>query len=251
MRACRNPAICFNRDRSGRKLCKTQTSTDLRLRLLSNPKLTLSLNGRNRGTPRTGVPENVPLKACQCLDWGVIRSRPCGFSTGANPQCRTEQARGKSKTTVHKKLKTMKKIMHIVGKLAAACVVALGLISNVYGQNEVPYQQVPARTVDTNGATFLPDYSRVPSPPGGGPPAQNSPGATTDFQGLTDDNTWYPPDTHGAVGTNLVVTMLNTQVRILTRSGATVQTMTLPQFWTSTNIGSFTQVFDPRIVYDP
>ena len=55
----------------------------------------------------------------------------------------------------------------------------------------------------------------------------------------------------GAVGTNFVVTMLNTQVRVQTRTGTTVQTLTLPQFWTSTNIGSYSIVFDPRIVYDP
>jgi hypothetical protein len=45
--------------------------------------------------------------------------------------------------------------------------------------------------------------------------------------------------------------MLNTQVRVLTRSGATITTLTLSNFWTGTNIGSFTEVFDPRIVYDP
>ena len=28
-----------------------------------------------RGTPPSGVPENVPVRAYQCLDWGVIRSR--------------------------------------------------------------------------------------------------------------------------------------------------------------------------------
>src|SRR5439155_4546505 len=45
--------------------------------------------------------------------------------------------------------------------------------------------------------------------------------------------------------------MLNTEVRVQTRTGTTVQTMTLPQFWTSTNIGSYSIVFDPRVVYDP
>lgn len=133
-------------------------------------------------------------------------------------------------------------------------VLSLGLFfsQSAPGQNEAPFREVPSLDVLTNdNVTILWDYSQFPSPPGGGPPQQDSPTPSTDFQGLTDDNTWYPPDTHGAVGTNLVVTMLNTQVRILTRSGAIVQTMTLSQFWSSTNVGSFTQVFDPRIVYDP
>lgn len=119
-----------------------------------------------------------------------------------------------------------------------------------------PYYPMPAVTnVNTNGATLLPDHSTYLNPPGvpGGGPAvpPDSPGTTTNFQGLTDNNTWFPPDTHGAVGTNLVVTMLNSQVRVLTRGGAIVSTVPLSTFWTSTNIGSFTQVFDPRIVYDP
>jgi hypothetical protein len=29
--------------------------------------------------PTSGVPESVPLKAYQCLSWGVIRSRPIRF----------------------------------------------------------------------------------------------------------------------------------------------------------------------------
>jgi hypothetical protein len=35
----------------------------------------ISLNGHIRGTPTSGVPENVPLRARQCLWWGVSRSR--------------------------------------------------------------------------------------------------------------------------------------------------------------------------------
>jgi hypothetical protein len=61
----------------------------------------------------------------------------------------------------------------------------------------------------------------------------------------------FPPDTHGAVGTNHVITMLNTQVRLLSRTGTVLNTIRLIDFWTGTNIGSFTHVFDPRIVYDP
>ncbi len=146
----------------------------------------------------------------------------------------------------------MKTIATIIRRLSLSCVLALSLGTSVYGQTEIPFREIPPRDVLTNaGVTFLLDYSQVPSMPGGSPTAQNSPATTADFQGLTDDNTAYPPDTHGAVGTNYIVTMLNTQVRIQTRAGTNVQTMTLAQFWTSTNIGSYSVVFDPRIHYDP
>jgi hypothetical protein len=123
-------------------------------------------------------------------------------------------------------------------------------ISGQGGPQAMPFQPMPDLTVDTNNATYLPDLSQAPTPPAYGPVPQ-SPATTRDFQGLTDNNIAYPPDTHGAVGTNHVVTMLNTQVRIATRTGTTITTMSLSSFWNSTNIGSFTEVFDPRIVYDP
>jgi hypothetical protein len=139
------------------------------------------------------------------------------------------------------------------GILTAAIMTSIGLSNHgAFAQTVPPYLSTGSRTVDTNGATFLVDDSKHPYPPGpGGPsPAPNSPAPTANFQGLTDNNTAYPPDTHGAVGTNLVVTMLNTQVRVLTRSGAVVTTIPLSTFWSSTNIGSFNEVFDPRIIYD-
>ena len=70
------------------------------------------------------------------------------------------------------------------------------------------------------------------------------------FQGLADNFTAIPPDTQGAVGPNHVVTILNTQVTIQSRSGA-VQTgfpITLNAFWGP--LGNFNDTFDPRIFYD-
>ncbi len=127
----------------------------------------------------------------------------------------------------------------------------IALAFGAFGQQAVPFQPMPALTVVTNNATYFPDYHQYPSVPGGPPAAPNSPSTTVDFQGLTDDNTAFPPDTHGAVGTNHVITMLNTQVRLLSRTGTTITTTSLSNFWVSANIGSFTEVFDPRIVYDP
>jgi hypothetical protein len=75
-----------------------------------------------------------------------------------------------------------------------------------------------------------------------------SPAATTNFLALLDDGTSIPPDTMGAVGPNHVVTMLNSQVRIHSRTGASLSTMSLNTFWSS--LGN-PDVFDPRITYDP
>src|SRR5258706_8340472 len=97
----------------------------------------------------------------------------------------------------------LNKMKTIQGKLTAMLSMMLGMfvVQSACGQDATPFQPLSERTVDTNGATFLPDHSQYPSGPGSPPPV-NSPGTTTDFQGLTDDNTLYPPDTHGAVGTN-------------------------------------------------
>jgi uncharacterized repeat protein (TIGR01451 family) len=79
-------------------------------------------------------------------------------------------------------------------------------------------------------------------------PTALSPLPTTNFQALPDDNTSIPPDTHGAVGPNHVMTVLNTQVRIQSKTGTTASTVTLDAFWAS--LGS-PVTFDPKVLYDP
>ncbi|HEX5734877.1 MAG TPA: BACON domain-containing carbohydrate-binding protein [Blastocatellia bacterium] len=79
-------------------------------------------------------------------------------------------------------------------------------------------------------------------------PLGPSPAPATTFQALTDNNTSLPPDTHGAVGPNHVMTVLNTQYRIQTRSGQTISTVSDDTFWASLNNPS---AFDPKILYDP
>lgn len=71
------------------------------------------------------------------------------------------------------------------------------------------------------------------------------------FQGLLDLYAAHPPDTGGAVGPHDVVTMLNTQVLMQSRTGAARPhyPIDLPQF--RSGLGTFTKVFDPRILYDP
>lgn len=72
----------------------------------------------------------------------------------------------------------------------------------------------------------------------------------TGFLGLAGNFRAVPPDTTGAVGPQHVVTMLNTQVSIQSRTGDTRQNypITLAAFWSP--LGAFPDAFDPRIQYD-
>ena len=117
---------------------------------------------------------------------------------------------------------------------------------------DIPFQPIPERTINTNGATFLPDRSMYPTPPGWVYIPPESPGTTTNFQGLTDNSSvMFPPDTHGAVGTNHIVTMVNNQVRIMTRTGAIITNLSPSQFWSSSNFALTAFPLRPRILYDP
>jgi hypothetical protein len=82
------------------------------------------------------------------------------------------------------------------------------------------------------------------------------------FAGLEDNNTTIPPDTHGAVGPNHLMVTLKTGVRIQSRTGEVLSTVSLSNFWTA--VGPFTTyygcsasycrtqtVFDPKVLYDP
>jgi hypothetical protein len=75
-----------------------------------------------------------------------------------------------------------------------------------------------------------------------------SPPPVAGFQALPDDGKTIPPDTMGAVGPSNLVTMLNSEVRFATRSGVTLGTVTLDDFWSPLNAS---KPFDPRIQYDP
>jgi uncharacterized protein (TIGR03437 family) len=75
----------------------------------------------------------------------------------------------------------------------------------------------------------------------------------TGFSAIADNFTAIPPDTMGAVGPQHVVTMLNTQVAIQSRSGVVRSgyPITLNAFWSP--FGPFNDTnapFDPRIYYD-
>ncbi len=137
---------------------------------------------------------------------------------------------------------------------AFVCGLVLLIAAPVAAQDTSPYYPIPQNnSVPTNA--FV---SRAPAPP---PPApvplsvvlNNSPSPSTNFLALEDGLTFIPPDTHGAVGTNHLMVMLNTQVRIQYRDGTIISTETLSNWWARGGdlIGTIHSVFDPRVLYDP
>jgi len=91
----------------------------------------------------------------------------------------------------------------------------------------------------------------VPRAAGSSPRAVSptTPRMATGFAAIPDNSTAIPPDTHGAVGPNHILTTLNTEVQIQRRDGTVVQRLTLGQFFA--RAGPFAKgLFDPRAVYD-
>lgn len=97
-----------------------------------------------------------------------------------------------------------------------------------------PEAFVPPKRRREHQEEVKPDITEVMLPP------------VLDFQALPDNNTLIPPDTHGAIGPSHAMTMLNSEVRIQTKTGATINTVSLASFW-SAIAGS---KFDPKVFYD-
>jgi hypothetical protein len=78
-----------------------------------------------------------------------------------------------------------------------------------------------------------------------------APALFTGFPGLLDDYGPTPPDTGGAVGPQDIVTVLNSQVAVQSRTGSLRPKfpILLTQFWGA--LGPFDKIFDPRILCDP
>jgi hypothetical protein len=67
------------------------------------------------------------------------------------------------------------------------------------------------------------------------------------FESTESNLTSYPPDVHGAVGFDHLVTTLNTQVRIQDKQGNIISTVGLESFFSATGESD---CFDPRIMFD-
>jgi hypothetical protein len=80
------------------------------------------------------------------------------------------------------------------------------------------------------------------------PPLINS------FAGTIDNNTSIPPDTHGAVGRNHIVEILNTGFTIYDRGGGVVAPqISLQAFWAPLGVAPgmpANDPFDPKVLYD-
>lgn len=74
-----------------------------------------------------------------------------------------------------------------------------------------------------------------------------SPAPSSSFLALADNNAQVPPDTYGAVNSNYLMTTLNTQIRIQSKTGTVISTQSLSSFWSSF---TFSTIFDPRVHYD-
>ena len=117
-------------------------------------------------------------------------------------------------------------------------------------QRTIPFMPAPgpreisAKTPVLNQSQTLGEQQRFASAQ---PDATLGPALITNFAALGDNNTSIPPDTHGAAGPNHLMTMLNTQVRRQSLSGATQSTTSLSSFWFPAGASG---PFDPRIIYD-
>jgi uncharacterized protein (TIGR03437 family) len=79
--------------------------------------------------------------------------------------------------------------------------------------------------------------------------AQTHPVLTAGFPALLDDGSATPPDTTGAVGPQHIMTTLNSEIQIQTRSGAVLSRVALEEFWkTAGPIREFAT--DPHVLYD-
>src|ERR1035437_1079095 len=75
-----------------------------------------------------------------------------------------------------------------------------------------------------------------------------SPAPNLSFIGEVDNSGVVPPDVSGTVGPNHIITAHNQDIKISTKTGTVISTVSLTAFWTP--IGA-QYCSDPKVVYDP
>jgi len=113
------------------------------------------------------------------------------------------------------------------------------------------FDPIPSEVVDIVGGAR---FTAAPAPLVVASPAPLAPAVLSSFVGLVDDLRVIPPDTMGAAGPNHLVSFLNSEVGFFTKTGTLLNPgVTLSGFWSpliSANLLP-TDVFDPKVIYDP
>ena len=83
----------------------------------------------------------------------------------------------------------------------------------------------------------------------GGAPVfrEQSPIPASSFNALDDNGTTIPPDVHGVAGLNHLMVVLNSEFRILSKTGSVVSTVSSTGFWSGVSPDGFA---DPHVLYD-
>lgn len=120
-------------------------------------------------------------------------------------------------------------------------------------KQEEEEEELPLIKIPKNAVIMQDPYGKMTSTVSGKPStsvtALNSVAPFINFNGIDDVGSVIPPDVGGQVGPNHVVTTLNgTGVRISSRTGTVISTVTLNAFFSSVGTPS---TFDPKIIYDP
>ena len=118
--------------------------------------------------------------------------------------------------------------------------------NDIKGKKPIPLEfeiPVSAKIVkeinDTNNTSNRGDTEHIPEP--------LSPLPSANFNGLDDNSAIIPPDTKGAAGPNHLMVTLNSQYRIMNKTGTVLSTVSATSFWTGVTPDI---AGDPHVIYN-
>ena len=129
----------------------------------------------------------------------------------------------------------------------------IGSVRNGVKQREEDEDELPIIKIPKNAKVMSDPFGKMASAVAGRPSpginALNSVAPNIDFNAIDDAGNVIPPDVGGQIGPNHVMTTLNgTGVRISSRTGTVISTVTLNAFFATVGTPS---TFDPKVMYDP
>ncbi len=100
---------------------------------------------------------------------------------------------------------------------------------------------------------FIPPFTGrttiIPQETSPGQPQKINEFPCNNFLALNENSVISPPDVHGAAGFDHLMVTLNSEVSIQNKQGTTLSTTSLLGFWNG--LGGHTDIYDPKITYDP